>query len=95
MDQQNKDQQNKDQQNKDQQNKDQQNKDQQNKDQQNKDQQNMPSPSRAKKKEPGKLTKAQILDLLKSESQNEKPFQMQRFLLPEFKRKDRNVDKDW
>jgi Ca-activated chloride channel family protein len=51
------------------------------------------TPGKEPKEVPGRLSKAQVRDLLDSMRENEKPFQMERFLLPEYKRK--KVDKDW
>jgi Ca-activated chloride channel homolog len=47
------------------------------------------------KKDSGRLSKNQVRDLLDSMRENEKPFQLFRFVLPEFKRQAKNVEKDW
>jgi len=45
------------------------------------------------RREPGELSRAQVKDLLDAMRENEKPFQMNRFMLPQYKQ--RNVEKDW
>ncbi|MBW2700199.1 MAG: tetratricopeptide repeat protein [Deltaproteobacteria bacterium] len=106
-DQDKKDQDKKDQDKKDQDKKDQDKKDQDKKDQDKQDQQGQPedqqadqrqsSRSSASDQEPGRLSKQQVRDLLDAMRDNEKPFQMHKFLLPEFNRRnhDRDVKKDW
>lgn len=45
------------------------------------------------RQEPGELSRAQVKDLLDTMRENEKPFQMNRFMLPQYKRRD--AEKDW
>ena len=45
--------------------------------------------------QPLQLTPTQIQDLLDAERENEKPFQMQQFNLPEYDPQDRTTQKDW
>jgi Ca-activated chloride channel family protein len=53
-----------------------------------------PDPDGAKPKaDPRQLSRAQIKDLLDAMRENEKPFQMDRFILPEYK--PGRVEKDW
>jgi len=42
---------------------------------------------------PGQLSPKQVEALLEAMRQNEKPFQMHRFVLPEYK--DKKIKKDW
>ena len=51
--------------------------------------------SRPEKRKPGRLSQAQIHDLLDAERENEKPFQMHKFVIPTLKHRDKKVDKDW
>lgn len=74
--------------------------DQQKKDEKQPDQQNNANAedqkgSNEEKQAPGRLSQAQVKDLLDAERENEKPFQLYRFQLPEQKLKKRKVDKDW
>ncbi len=106
-DQDKKDQDKKDQDKKDQDKKDQDKQEQDKKDQDKQDQQGQPedqqadqrqsSRSSASEQEAGRLSKQQVRDLLDAMRDNEKPFQMHKFLLPEFKRRnhDKDMKKDW
>jgi Ca-activated chloride channel family protein len=97
QDQEKQDQEKKDQEQQDQKQKqDQEKQEQQKKDQEQEEQkQQKPQDASGQKpqEEPGRLSKAQIRDLLDAMRENEKPFQMDRFMLPKFKRK--KVEKDW
>jgi Ca-activated chloride channel family protein len=73
---------------------------QQKQNQQTPEQQNnsQPDEKQAKTEEkqpPGHLSQVQVKDLLDAARENEKPFQLYRFQLPENKLKNRKVDKDW
>ena len=86
------DQQKQDQQQKQQQDQ-QQNQDQQQQKSQPEQQQQQQQPEQ--QEQPLQLTPAQIQDLLDAERENEKPFQMQQFNLPEYDPQDRTTQKDW